>query len=277
MLQHPILVIGSTGKVGSRVSSLLTAAGVAVRPVSRRSDPRFDWTEPSTWPGVLNGVKSAFVSFYPDLAMLGAEAIIEQFTRCAEECGVEHIVLLSGRGEQGAERCESIVQKSEVRCSVVRCSWFYQNFTEGMLRQAVLDGTLALPAGEVAEPFVDVDDIADVAVAALLGTTPPSAGRQPVFEVTGPRLMTFSQVAEELSRATDRNVNYISLSADDFRAGLAEVAGPEMADLFTGICTEVFAGHNQWLGDGVERALGRAPRDFNDFCQAAVTSGAWSA
>lgn len=272
MFEHPILVIGSTGKVGSRVARRLTQSGQRVRAVSRSSELRFDWTEPGTWQAALSGVRTAFVSFYPDLAMPGAEAIIEQFTQRAKENGVEHLVLLSGRGERGAQLCESIMLGSGLRCSVVRCSWFFQNFTEGMLRQAVLDGTLALPAGEVKEPFVDVDDIAEVAVRALLSQIPDA-----VYEVTGPRLMTFFEVAEELSRATGRPVTYVPLKADDFRAALTQTAGPELAELFTAICSEVFSGHNQWLGDGVKRALGREPRDFAEFCRSAVGSGAWAA
>ncbi len=271
MQTHPILVIGSTGKVGRRVVSRLTDAGHAVRGVSRSSTPRFDWTDASTWPNALRGTRAVYVCFYPDLAMPDAEEIIAAFVESAKAAGVEQLVLLSGRGERGAQRCEVLVQQSGLRWAIVRCSWFFQNFTEGMLRDAVLGGTLALPAGNVQDPLVDADDIADVTVAALTRNMPNT-----VYEVTGPRLMTFAEAAKELSHATGRAVQYLPLSADDFRAAVTQTEGPELAELLTAICTEVFAGHNQWVGDGVQRATGKPPRDFEDFCRAAASSGVWA-
>lgn len=270
MSTHPILVIGATGKVGSRVVTRLAAKGYAVRGVSRSARLRFDWFDASTWPNALRDVRAAYIAFSPDLAMPGAEAIIAAFVDAAKSAGVEQLVLLSGRGERGAQRCEVIVQQSGLRWTVVRCSWFFQNFTEGMLRDAILSGALALPAAQVADPLVDAEDIADVVVAALTDAKPNT-----VYEVTGPRLMTFAEVAQELSQATGNPVHYIPMPADDFRSALAQAEGPELAELLTAICTEVFAGHNQWVGDGVERATGKAPRDFRQFCATAAASGAW--
>lgn len=271
MSSHPILVIGSTGKVGRRVATRLTRAGHAVRGVSRSSTPRFDWTDASTWPNALRGTRAAYVCFSPDLAMPGAEAVIGAFIECAKAAGVEQLVLLSGRGERGAQRCEVLVQQSGLRWAIVRCSWFFQNFTEGMLRDAILGGTLALPAGDVQDPLVDAEDIADVAVAALTQNGPNT-----VYEVTGPRLMTFAEAADQLSHAIGRPVRYLPLSADEFRVAVTEAEGPELAELLTAICSEVFAGHNQWVGDGVQRATGKPPRNFEDFCRDAASSGVWT-
>lgn len=270
MSHHPILVIGATGKVGSRVVTRLTNRGYVVRGVSRSSQLRFDWFEPSTWPAALHDVRSAYVAFSPDLAMPGAEAIISAFVDVAKSAGVEQIVLLSGRGEQGAQRCEAIVQRSGLRWAIIRCSWFFQNFTEGMLLGVIHDGVLALPAGGVADPLVDAEDIADVVMTALTQNNPST-----VYEVTGPRLMTFTEVAHELSRATGKPVHYVPVQADDFRSALARAEGQDMADLLTTICSEVFAGHNQWVGDGVQRATGKVARDFREFCEQAVASGVW--
>lgn len=270
MSTHPILVIGATGKVGSRVVTRLARSGYPVRGVSRRTNPRFDWFDANTWPNALHGVRTAYVAFSPDLAMPGAEAIIGAFVDAAKAAGVEQLVLLSGRGERGAQRCEVLVQQSGLRWTIVRCSWFFQNFTEGMLREAVLSGALALPAGDVADPLVDAEDIADVVVAALTKPSPNT-----VYEVTGPRLLTFAQVAEELSHASGNPVQYIPIQPEDFRLALAQAEGSKVADLLTAICTEVFAGHNQWVGDGVERATGRSARDFRQFCADAAASGVW--
>lgn len=265
------LVIGATGKVGRRVTTRLIAKGHTVRGVGRHSSPRFDWFDANTWPAALNGVRAAYIAFSPDLAMPEAAPIMAAFVTAAKAAGLEQLVLLSGRGEQGAQRCEVIVQQSGLRWTIVRCSWFFQNFSEGMLIQAIQSGVLALPAGDVTEPMVDADDIADVVVAALTDGKPNT-----VYEVTGPRLMTVAEVARELSHATGRAVTYVPVSADDFHSALADAEGAELANLLTAICTEVFAGHNQWVGDGVQRATGKTGRDFREYCKDMAASDVWS-
>ncbi|WP_238012528.1 NmrA family transcriptional regulator [Dactylosporangium sp. AC04546] len=264
--QMSMLVIGATGKTGRRVAQRLAEAGVAVRGVSR---PVFDWERRETWAPALTGVSAAYVTYSPDLAAPGAAEAVEAFVKTATDAGVDRLVLLSGRGEAGAERCEQLMRASDV---VLRASWFNQNFSEGHLLDSVLSGVIALPAGEVAEPFTDVDDIADVAVAAL--TEDRHAGR--LYELTGPRLLTFADAAAEIAEASGRDVAYVSLPAADFHAALVPTLGPALADLLTALCEEVFDGRNASLTDGVQEALGRAPRDFADFCAAAVASGAWA-
>lgn len=272
MQQSPILVIGSTGKTGRRIVQRLSERGHAVKEGSRRSEPPFDWDKPETWPEALRGVRSAYISYHPDLAFPGAWAKIENLTKHAAEAGVKHLVLLSGRNEVNARHCEDIVRECGLTYTLVRASWFSQNFNEGYLLGPVLGGMVALPAGDVREPFVDVDDIADVVVAAL--TEDRHAGQ--LYELTGPRLMTFAEVAAEISEAAGREVQYAAISFDEFRAAMTEATGPELADMFTELCREVFDGRNATLGDGVQKALGREPRDFADFCRAAAASGVWA-
>ncbi|WP_449065043.1 NmrA family transcriptional regulator [Planomonospora algeriensis] len=272
MRQRPVLVIGSTGKTGHRIVHRLTGLGHPVRGVSRRSDPPFVWEEPSTWPGALRGAGAVYVSFSPDLAAPGAPAAIETLTSYAADAGVERLVLLSGRGETNAQRCEEIVSGAGPDWTLLRASWFSQNFTEGHLLPSVLEGVIALPAGDVAEPFLDVDDIADVAVAALTGDG--HSGR--LYELTGPRLLTFHEAAAEISKAAGHEVGYVPISSEQFHAAVAQNAGPDYADLLTDLCAEVFDGRNESLGHGVREALGREPRDFTDFCRAAAASGAWT-
>lgn len=269
MRKPPILVIGATGKTGRRVAARLTEQGHEVRGASRRSAPPFDWTDPSTWPDALRGVSRVYVTYVPDLAADGAPEIISGFTARAAEAGVERLVLLSGRGEAGARRSEQIVQDSGLDHTIVRASWFNQNFDEGQLLEGVRGGIIALPAGDVAEPFVDADDIADVAVAALTEDRHSGA----VYEVTGPRLLTFAQAAAEISAAAGRPVAYLPVSSAQFHAALLPAVGREQADLLTNLCAEVFDGRNAALTDGVAKALGRPPRDFADYCRAAA--GAW--
>ncbi|MEV7006737.1 NmrA family NAD(P)-binding protein [Streptosporangium sp. NPDC051022] len=272
MRQPPVLVIGSTGKTGRRIVRKLTELGHEVRGASRRSDPPFEWENPSAWPDVLRGVGSAYVSFFPDLAAPGAPAVIETLTSCAAEAGVRRLVLLSGRGELNAQRCERIVRESGLDHTLVRASWFAQNFDEGHLLESVLDGVIALPAGDVGEPFVDVDDIADVAVAAL--TDDRHSGR--LYELTGPRPLTFHEAAAEISKAAGRKVEYVDIPPERFHAALTQSAGPDYADLLTALCVEVFDGRNASPAYGVQEALGREARDFADYCRTAAASGVWS-
>jgi len=272
MTHAPILVIGATGKTGRRIVRLLSEKGHAVRKGSRHSDPPFDWQDPGTWPAALRGAEAVYISFFPDLAVPGAPAAIEELTSHAIAAGVKRIVLLSGRGEVNAQRCENIVRECGARFTLIRASWFAQNFDEGHLLEPVLDGTVALPAGNVREPFVDADDIADVAVAAL--TDARHAGQ--LYELTGPRLLTFADAVGEIAKAAGRDIRYAAVSSEQFRAALTEDTGPEFANLLTDLCAEVLDGHNAWLGDGVQKALGREPRDFTDYCRAAAASGVWN-
>lgn len=272
MQDLPILVIGSTGKTGRRIAATLSERGLSVRHGSRNAALSFDWEKPETWATVLDGVSNVYVSYFPDLAFPGAPEKIEALTKVATEAGVKRLVLLSGRGEPHAETCENIVKNCGLDYTLIRASWFAQNFSEGYLRDPVLDGMIALPAGNVREPLIDVDDIADVAVAAL--TEEGHSGK--LYEVTGPRLLSFDDAAAELSAAIGRPIRYIPITLDQFHASMTEIGGEFVADVFTDICRETLDGRNAHLSDGVEQALGRKPRDFASFCQAAAASGAWT-
>ncbi len=273
MTSSPILVLGATGKTGRRIAQRLAAAGVPVRAGSRSATPAFEWFDSSTWPAVLDGVKTAYVCFYPDLAIPEAPGILEAFTRAAKDAGIERLVLLSGRGEAGAVRCENIVVASGIPSVRLRASWFSQNFSEGPLLAGVLGGQIVLPAGNAREPFVDVDDIADVAVAALTDARHDGA----LYELTGPRMLTMAEAASEIAEAARRPVNYVPVTPEAFVETFTPIVGASIAEFTAELCREVFDGRNESLADGVERALGRGPRDFRDYCRAAARSGVWSA
>ncbi|MGH2671222.1 MAG: SDR family oxidoreductase, partial [bacterium] len=179
----PILVIGGTGKTGRRIADRLTERGVPVRVASRSTTPTFDWTDESGWAAALAGTRAAYIAYQPDLAFPGAPEAITRVSELAKAAGVEKLVLLSGRGEEAAEVCERIVQAAGLKWTIVRCSWFNQNFSENFLLESVRAGEIALPAGDAVEPFVDADDIADVAVAALTEDGHDSE----IYELTGPR------------------------------------------------------------------------------------------
>ena len=266
------LVLGATGKTGRRIIARLEAKGVPVRRGSRSAHPPFDWAHEAGWDACLDGVSSAYISYAPDLAVPGAGDSIRAFVAKAKAHGIQRLVLLSGRGEAEAQACERIVMESGIDATIVRASWFNQNFSEGAFIEMIEAGQIALPAGDVAEPFVDADDIADVAVAAL--TEAGHAGE--IYEVTGPRLMTLPEVAAALSDATRRTIRYVQIPHDAFVAGVAGSGAPEQVVwMMDYLFSTVLDGRNAHLTDGVQRALGRAPKDFVKFAQETAASGVW--
>lgn len=272
MKQSPILIIGKNGKTGSRVNQRLQTIGYATRPVSRSTTPSFDWENPASWRPAIEGTRVAYVTYQPDLAVPRAEATIKEFVRVAAKAGLEHIVLLSGRGEAGAELAEQVLQSSGITWNVVRASWFSQNFSESFMLEGILAGELVLPAGDIVEPFIDADDIADVVVAAI---TEPSL-RNKLFEVTGPRALTFAQCIAELSEAIGSQVKYSSIPVDDYINSLKEQGVPEdMQWLLRELFTKVLDGRNSKVMSGVEEVLGRPPTDFKTYLQKAIASGVW--
>lgn len=271
MTNQPILVIGATGKTGSRVTMKLEAKGLPVRRGARRSDTPFDWEDPTTWAPILNGVSKAYVTYFPDLAFPGAIEKLESFAKVALDRGLQHIVLLSGRGEHFASRGEEVIRNSGLGFTIVRSAWFAQNFSEGYLRDPILGGVLPMPGGDTPEPIIDIDDIADVVVATL--TEDGHLGER--YEVTGPRLMTFAEMADVLTTTLGRTIQHLPISFEDFHANVAASGDIFVADVFTAIARETLDGRNAHTAHGVERALGRKPRDFTEFAQTALTAGAW--
>ncbi|RSS83383.1 NmrA family NAD(P)-binding protein [Streptomyces sp. WAC06614] len=262
------LVIGGHGKTGRRVAERLTAQGRAVRIGSRSGEPPFVWEDSATWGPALEGVDRVYITYYPDLAFPGAAEQVAEFSKVAVAKGARRLVLLSGRGEEAAEVSEENVKASGADWTIVRSSWFNQNFSESFFLEPVLAGEIALPTGDAVEAFVDADDIADVVVAAL--TDDKHIGR--TYELSGPRLLSYSDVAAELSKATGREITYVSVTNEQYRAVLRENGLPEdFADLFT----MILDGRNAHLVHGVEEALGRKPKDFSDFAREAAASGVW--
>ena len=273
MKQSPILIIGKNGKTGTRVNQRLQALGHSTRPVSRSTIPSFDWENSATWRSAIEGTRAAYVTYQPDLAVPNAEPAIKEFVRIAADAGLEHIVLLSGRGEEGAQRAEQVLKTSGISWNIVRSSWFAQNFSETFMLEGIQAGELVLPAADIVEPFIDVNDIADVAVAAL---TEPDL-RNKLFEVTGPRALTFAQCIEEISRATGHPVKYTSIPVDAYIDALDEQGVPEdMQWLLRELFTVVFDGRNCNVMPGVEEALNRPATEFKTYVQKTAESGVWN-
>lgn len=272
LLQKTTLVLGGTGKTGRRVVERLRARGLETRVGSRSGEPPFNWEDQATWAPALRNVESVYVTYQPDLAVPGAVDTIRLFAKLAVESGVRRLVLLSGRGDKEAMLSEQTVRESGAEWTILRASWFCQNFSENYLLEPVLSGYLELPVGNVGEPFVDAEDIADVAVAAL--TEDRHAGQ--LYELTGPRLLTFAEAMGEIARAAGREIRYVQVSMEQYKSMLTEHGVPaEYVMLLTYLFTEVLDGRNAHLADGVQRALGREPRDFADYAREAAATGVW--
>jgi uncharacterized protein YbjT (DUF2867 family) len=267
--QRPILVLGGTGKTGRRIVERLAAQGIPTRVGSRTADPAFDWEDQSTWAPALQDARAAYISYFPDLAVPGAPEAVRAFADVALAQGVRRLVLLSGRGEDEAQRAEQAVQDTGADVTVVRCAWFMQNFSEDYLLESILGGVVVVPATDQLEPFVDADDIADVAVAAL--TDDRHIGE--VYELTSPRLMTFADAVGEIAEATGRDIRYVPISIDEYAAGAAEhgIYGEFLTYLFSEVL-----GRSAYVTDGVQRALGREPRDFREYARDTAATGTWN-
>ncbi|MEZ5490446.1 MAG: NAD(P)H-binding protein [Gammaproteobacteria bacterium] len=266
------LVTGGTGKTGRRIVENLKTMGKPVRVGSRSSSPSFDWNNESRWDECLENVEAVYISYAPDLAMPGATDTIKAFVDLAVAKGVKRLVLLSGRGEEEAQACEQIVINSGLEWTIVRASWFFQNFSEGAFIDMVLGGQIALPAGDTQEPFVDVDDISEVATAAL------SQDRHngQIYELTGPRLMRFTDIAADLSAAIGREITYLDVPHDAFVNEVKASGAPQdVVWMLDYLFATVLDGRNSSLTDGVKRALGREPRDFRLFAREVAKTGLW--
>ena len=272
MQNQRIAIVGGLGKTGRRVFDRLRARGIDAFPRSRSTAPRFDWTDRRTWAGALRGADAAYVAYQPDLAVPHSFDDIEALAAAAVAAGVRHIVLLSGRGEEGATLAEAALRWARIDHTILRAALLAQNFSEGAFLDGILAGELALPAGEVAEPFVSADDIADAAVAAL---TDP-AHRNRTYELTGPRLLRFADAVAEIAAATGRDIRYRTAPVAAFLSDLAAAGAPEdflwlMEERFT----RTLDGRNARVMPGVAQLLGRKAEDFTDFAKRAASAGAW--
>jgi uncharacterized protein YbjT (DUF2867 family) len=270
--QQPILVLGGTGKTGRRVVQRLRARGRAMRIATRSGIPSFDWNDRDTWSSALEGVGAVYVAYSPDLAVPGAVEVVRSFAELAVRSGIPRLALLSGRGEPEAERAEQAVRDTGAELTILRSSWFMQNFSEDYMVEHVRRGELRFPAGDASTPFLDAEDIADVAAAAL--TDDRHVGK--LYELTGPRSLTFAEAAAEMAEASGREVRYIPVSLEQHAAEAAAHGVPaDVVELLTYLFSEVVGGSNATTTDGVRLALGREPGDFSDYADRAAATSVW--
>ncbi|MFI0469731.1 NmrA family transcriptional regulator [Saccharopolyspora sp. 5N102] len=190
--------------------------------------------------------------------------------------GVRRFVALSGCGiglvppepfKSGVAAQEAL-RDSGAQWSIIRPNNFNQNFDERLWRAPLRAGLLALPIGSAPEPFIDVQDVADVAAALL--TSDGHHGK--VYELSGPRALTFGEAVEMMADVSGRSIRYAELTREEYRAEL--VAGGASEDEVEEVAA-MRAGHPAEPTDAVRQVLGRAPVDFGDYVAQAAAAGAW--
>lgn len=273
-MKNNILVIGGTGKTGRKVAERLTQKHQNVRIGSRSGHPAFDWEDPSSWPAALAGMDKVYITFQPDLAVPGALAAIEGLTQVALKSGVQKLVLLSGKGEREAELCEQVVMQSGIDYTIVRATWFNQNFSESFFLDPILAGQVALPQATAKVPYVDTNDIADVALEALLN----DQHNGQIYELTGSRTWTFPEVVQEIAKVTGREISFTAISLSDYKQMLEQFQLPAAyVWLINYLFTEVLGNEqNAIVTHDIEKVLGRKPKDFSEYVREVAAMGIWN-
>ncbi|MEL6303991.1 MAG: NAD(P)H-binding protein [Bacteroidota bacterium] len=274
MRKENILVIGGTGKTGKRIVKLLEAKGHNVRVGSRRATPAFDWHKPEDWDKALEGMDKVYVTYQPDLAVPGALDAVEQLVKVAKRANLKKMVLLSGKGEREAQLSEQVVIHSGMDYTIVRASWFNQNFSENFLLEPVLDGFVALPQSEVQIPWVDADDIAEVAVEVLLN----DEHNGNIYQLTGPETLTFPETVAAIAKATDRQITYVPVSLEEYGEGMRKAGLPEDFVWLVNYLFDVVLGNpaNSEITNDVETILGRPAKRFDQYVAETATTGIWN-
>lgn len=280
MTTTPILILSGKGKTGRRVVERLEAQQIPVRLASRSSEQRFDWYDESTWSGATAGIDTAYLA--PPVGPTGL-AQAGRFVKQAAAEGLRRVVLLSGRGvgspgrdfavyESGLE-LEGAVKDSGADWTILRPAWFMQNFSEDFLLDYVLAGEIRVSTGTGAEAWIDVEDVGDVAATVLVDEK--HTGQ--TYSLSGPRTLTMTDVAGELSAATGKPIQYVDLAPEQYvaelaRFGVSQEDAESLRDLFA-----VIRNHrSEYVSDGVQQVLGRAPRDFSDYARTTAGSSVWS-
>ncbi|MFI2211958.1 NAD(P)H-binding protein [Streptomyces sp. NPDC020141] len=262
-----VLVLGGTGKTGRRVAAALSRLGITPKVASRSAPVRFDWADEGSWDPALAGVGAVYVV---DSQGPAAPAEVRAFAAAAKARGVRRLVLLSARvweelddGSGEVFATERAVRESGLDWTILRPAWFNQNFTEEPWYSAPLaEGELRLPAGDGRERFVDLDDLAEVAAAAL--TQDGHSGR--VYTLSGPDALSFHDVAEALSTASGHKVAYTPVTREQYiEEQLARGYAPDFAELMADLFLHIGANGSAAPSDGVRQALGREPRAFGEY------------
>jgi len=274
-----ILVTGAPGNVGSEVVLGLRSAGIACRvgvfnpqAAKLESDSLqeivpFDFLKPETHAAAFAGIKHLFLVRPPALGNVERE--IAPAVRTAIACGVEHIVFLSLQGVENNRitphyKIEQLILETGVRYTFLRASFFMQNLSTTQAAEIRDQSDIALPVGKAKTSFIDVRDIAAVAVCAL--TDSQHENRK--YTLTGSEALDYTQVASKLSAVLQRPIRYTNPSVFSFVwRQLAAGRGLSYALIVAALYTITRFGNAKEVTGDVEAILGRPPINFDQFAQ----------
>jgi len=273
MKKDNFLIIGGTGKTGRKVVESLELLNQNVRIGSRSSQPAFDWNNEDTWGEALEGVDKMYITYQPDLAVPGAKQSIENLIVLAKKKNLKKVVLLSGKGEREAELCEQVVMSSGLNYTIVRASWFNQNFSESFFLEPIQQGFVALPQADVQVPYVDTGDIADVVVEALLHEVHDGQ----IYQLTGPTTFSFKEAVAEIAKATHRDIAFVPITIEEYVAAMKEHGVPaDFVWLVEYLFTEVLGNSMvSEISNDIEKVLKRKPKSFVEYVHETKKTGIW--
>jgi uncharacterized protein YbjT (DUF2867 family) len=270
-----VLVLGATGKTGSRVAGRLSARRASVRTAARSgADVHFDWDNQATWEEALSGVTGLYL--VSPILRIDFAGLVGQFLDQAERAGVRHVTYLSAYGTEHAPAEVALraveldlAARSSLASTVIRPAWFMEDFSETFLQP--VNGDIVVPAGDGAEAFVSVEDVA--AVAAVTLTEPEKhAGR--AYSPTGPRALTMAKAAEMISAAAGRTITYRDTDREQWIAAMVSSGVPaEYAQVLRPLTATLASGNGARPNSDVLDVTGTAPVTFAEF--AAMTAPAW--
>ncbi|MFG2928258.1 NAD(P)H-binding protein [Streptomyces achromogenes] len=275
-----ILVIGATGTTGGRTAARLTAAGHRVRAASRRATPvpgaqpvRFDWYDPGTFGGALDGADRVYL--VPPLGDPDPAAVMLPFLRQARAAGVRRAVLLGSSAipadGPGVGAVHRALPELFDQWAVLRPSWFMQNFTGTHMHARSIreHGVILTAAGSGRVGFVDADDIAAVAVHALTDDRAPGTD----LVLTGPQALGYDDIAAIVTEVTGRPVTHQPLTYERMRDRLAGQLPLEFAKMLAGMDRAIAEGAEDRTTDTVQRLTGRPPHSFREVAERELTRG----
>lgn len=264
-----VLVTGGTGKTGQRVATLLAGRGVEARVAMRLprqpGQVRFDWRDAGTFNDALDGVGAAYlVAPTDDLDILPA---MQPFLERALERGLGRLVLLSASSlEEGGPMMGAVhawLRAEAPAWSVLRPTWFMQNFTEHQHAHTIREaGAIYSATGDGRVTFIDAEDIAAVAAEALAGPGLPNGD----LVLTGPEALSYGAVADLIAAAVGRPVRHHRLSVPEMAQRFEQVGLPAgYAAALAAMDGAIAEGSENRVTGEVERVVGRPPTSFAAF------------
>lgn len=275
--QHPtVLLLGATGKTGSRVAANLVSRGMSVRTAARSgADVDFDWSDRGSYSFALKSVDRVYL--IAPIGRLDFAADVSAFLDEAEAAGVQHVTFLSAYGMEHAPREVAtraveldLTGRNRLGHTILRPAWFMQNFSETFLKP--VDGAIAVPTGDGSEAFIDVEDIAAVAATTL---TDPGTHAGAAYDLTGPESLTVAEAAAIISEAIGQTLVHLDPDRDAWIASAITNAMPAEYGVVLRQLTETIAdGNGSRPNDTVEQITGTPARTFRDFAR--KNTAAWN-